>query len=65
MNNMKHFKDGSEVLKLAEVASYLRLGRVTAWRLIMSGQLQGFRAGRSWRVLRADLERFVHKRGRR
>lgn len=46
-------------LRLSEVARLLGVGRSTAHRLVVSGELRGFRVGATWRVLRADLEAFV------
>lgn len=46
-------------LQLSEVARILGVGRSTAHRLVVSGDLRGFRVGAAWRVLRADLEAFV------
>lgn len=47
------------VLKLKEVGYALRIGRVSALRLVNSGKLPAFRVGRDWRVLKSDLERFM------
>ena len=54
----------SQVLKLEEVRTALRIGRVTALRLIHSGELSAFRVGRDWRVLESELERFMRPRGK-
>lgn len=45
-----------EVLKVAEVASYLRVSETTVWRWCSTGKLPAFRIGKGWRVYRADLE---------
>jgi len=64
INTMKHLKqDMLEVFTLAEVSSILRIGRVTAWRLVTSGKLRAFRAGKNWRVQQVDLEKFIDKAG--
>lgn len=64
MNTMKQLKkDIQEVFTLAEVGSILRIGRVTAWRLVTSGKLRAFRAGKNWRVQQVDLEKFIDKGG--
>ena len=64
MNIMKHLKKNiQEVFTLTEVASILRVGRVTAWRLVTSGKLRAFRAGKNWRVQQVDLEKFIDKGG--
>jgi excisionase family DNA binding protein len=46
-------------MTIREVSAVLRIGRVTALRLVQSGQLRAFRAGRSWRIKREDLEGFM------
>ena len=46
-------------LRLSEVARLLGVGRSTAHRLVVSGEIQGFRVGATWRALRADLDAFV------
>jgi excisionase family DNA binding protein len=65
MNVMKQAEGIQEVFTLAEVASLLRIGRVTAWRLVKRGDLKAFRAGKGWRVLRNDLIKFVEGEGGR
>src|SRR5262245_33832932 len=41
-----------------EVATALRLHRVTVQRWLKAGRLRGYQVGRSWRVPRAALEEF-------
>jgi excisionase family DNA binding protein len=45
----------NEVLTVKEVADYLRVSRVTAWRWCQQGTLPAFRIGRHWRIHRDDL----------
>ncbi len=62
MNTMKHkgnIRQVPEVFTLAEVASILRVSRVTCWRLATSGKLKAFRAGRGWRVIKDNLDKFI------
>ena len=47
------------VLKLKEVGYALRIGRVSALKLVHSGKLPAFRVGRDWRVLKSELEGFM------
>lgn len=49
------------LLRAAEVAETLRVGRATAYELMASGQLPVVRVGRSVRVPRAALEAWVRK----
>lgn len=51
--------DLPEILTLSEVAKYLRVNYHTVYRLVKSGRLPAFKAGRSWRFHRADVERYV------
>ena len=48
-----------EILTAQEVADYLRVSRATVWRWCSEGELKAFKAGRSWRIRRSELERFV------
>lgn len=49
----------SQLLKLREVASVLRISRTALYDLIAKGQLESVKIGRSRRVLAEDLERFI------
>jgi excisionase family DNA binding protein len=49
----------SEILTPQEVAKYLRVDIQTVYRLAKSGKLPAFKAGKSWRFHRADVERYV------
>jgi excisionase family DNA binding protein len=42
-----------------EVARVLRVGRTTVYALMKSGQLRSIHIGRSCRLSRAELERYV------
>lgn len=53
-----------ELLTVAEVATYLKLSRRTAWRWCKKGDLPAIKVGHQWRVARSDLENFVHRRGK-
>jgi len=45
----------NELLTVKEVAAYLRVSRVTAWRWCQQGIIPAFRIGRNWRIRREDL----------
>ena len=48
-------RDVPEILTPNEVADYLCIHINTAYKLIRQGVLPAFRAGKSWRIRRADL----------
>lgn len=52
----------NELLTVKEVALYLRVGRVTIWRWCQQGIIPASQIGRSWRIHRDDLLRFLEKR---
>lgn len=45
----------NELLTVKEVATYLRVGRVTVWRWCKDGTIPAYRVGRNWRIPRADF----------
>ncbi len=51
--------DAPDVLTVTEVAKLLRVGRNAAYALVQSGELWGVRVGRSIRVPRRSVERFL------
>ena len=54
----------SEILTLDEVAAYLKISKKTVYKLVRSGVLPAFKAGKHWRVPRADLGAWIARRSR-
>jgi len=50
-----------DLLTIREVASYLRMGLVTAYNLIKENKLPAFKVGRQWRVKKDDLQKFIEQ----
>lgn len=48
-----------EILTLSEVAEYLKIPRKTAYKVVRSGDLRAFKAGKHWRVQRAELGAWI------
>jgi excisionase family DNA binding protein len=48
-----------DLLTVAQVAAYLQLNRLTVYRYIREGRLEAVRIGRTIRVRRADVQRFL------
>ena len=44
-----------EILTPDEVATYLKVPKKTVYKMLRSGELAGFKAGKHWRVARAEL----------
>jgi excisionase family DNA binding protein len=47
-----------EILKVAELAEYLRLNPATVYRLLRREQLPGFRVGGEWRFNLDEIDRW-------
>lgn len=48
-----------EILTLSEVAEYLKIPKKTAYKMVRSGDLRAFRAGKHWRVQWAELGAWI------
>ncbi len=50
---------GKALFKIPEAATYLGLGKSTLYELIAGGELRPVRAGRSVRLPRSELDRWI------
>ena len=64
MKSARDNKNQGQLLTIAEVATYLKLSRRTAWRWCKAGHLPAFKVGHQWRVAQQDLEDFISQHGR-
>lgn len=48
-----------EVLTITEAMKYLRLTRPTIYKLIKEGRIKATKAGRNYRFLRLELDKFL------
>lgn len=49
----------ARLLTVADVASVMRISRMTVYRLIRRGQLRAVRVGRNYRVREEDLKAYL------
>ena len=47
------------VLITQEACDYLRISRPTYLKYLYTGRIKGTKAGKGWRVLKSELERFL------
>ncbi len=52
---MQQETDPLDVLTVEEVASKLKLSRLSVRRLLYSGRLRAFKIGKEWRLRRQDV----------
>lgn len=55
LNNTK------DVLTLKELQELLHIGKNTALRLVQSGDIEGFRVGKQWRVMKESIVKYMHR----
>ena len=46
---MKKDNTNSQIMTVDEVAAYLKLSKITVYKLTQKGEIPGFRIGSSWR----------------
>lgn len=51
-----------EILTVDEVATYLKAGKRTVYRLASSGKIPAFKLGGTWRFRRAELDQWIARR---
>jgi len=47
------------VLTTREVCGYLRISRPTYAKYLYTGRIRGTKAGKGWKVLKSELEKFL------
>ena len=55
LNNTK------DILTLKELQELLHIGKNTALRLVQSGEIEAFRVGKQWRILKGSLLKYIKK----
>lgn len=53
------FSEYEEVLTVTDVMELLYIGKNTVYALLNTGELQGFRIGRRWRISKSALTDFI------
>jgi excisionase family DNA binding protein len=55
----KELNDDSSILTADEIADYLKLSKITVYKLAKQGAIPGFRVGGSWRFNRSFIENMM------
>lgn len=50
-----------EMLNIKQVQKILDISERTAFRLISSGELKGFKVGREWRFFQSDIDDYIER----
>jgi len=49
----------NDVMTTQEACQYLRISRPTFLKYLYGGRIKGAKAGKGWKVLRSELDRFL------
>jgi excisionase family DNA binding protein len=52
-------QEGEPVLTTFEACQYLRISRPTYLKYLTAGKIRAIKAGKGWKVLRTELDRFL------
>ena len=55
LNNTK------DILTLKELQKLLHIGKNTALRLVQSGEIEAFRVGKQWRIVKDSIIKYIKK----
>ena len=53
------FESYDDILTVPEIAEILKIGRTQVYKMLKSGQIQGFKPGKDWKVSRQALAEYV------
>lgn len=51
----------SPLITVDELCELLMIGKNAAYKLLISGELRGFRIGRIWKIPRESLDRYIRE----
>ena len=55
LNNTK------DIQTLKELQELLHIGKNTALRMVQNGEIEAFRVGKQWRIVREDIIRYLKR----
>ena len=51
-----------QIMTVGEVSEFLKLSKITIYKLVKKGQLPGFRVGNSWRFRKDKIMKLVSEK---
>ena len=61
VSTMEKIREDEILLDFGEVTKYLRISRVTLYRFINKGELQGYKIGGKWVFKKQDVQNLVRE----
>lgn len=56
------FENYDDIMTIDDVAEALKIGHTQVYKILRSGQLNGFKEGKDWKIARITLENYVRGR---
>ena len=53
--------DPADIMTFAEVATFLGVGKNRIYELLNEGTIKGFRMGRTWKISKLALEKYIRE----
>lgn len=53
--------DPSDIMTVAEFATFLGVGKNRIYELLNEGTIKGFRMGRTWKISKLALEKYIRE----
>lgn len=53
--------DSTDIMTVAEVAAFLGVGKNRIYELLNEGTIKGFRMGRTWKISKLALEKYIRE----
>ena len=58
-STMKDPQEQNAIMTIDDVASFLKLSKITIYKLVKKGDIPAFRVGNSWRFQRDKIEQMI------
>ena len=53
------FEQAEDIVSIEEMCELLRIGKNTAYNLLISGKVKAFREGRVWKIPKLSLQEYI------
>ncbi len=51
----------TDIMKIGELAAYLKMAEKTLYRLASKGEIPGFKVGGAWRFRKSEIDKWIEK----
>ncbi|MBE5892233.1 MAG: helix-turn-helix domain-containing protein [Lachnospiraceae bacterium] len=58
------FEQYDDIMSIDDVAAALKIGHTQVYRILRSGQLNGYKEGKDWKIAKLALENYVREKSK-